>query len=131
MLISLDYKSNTLWEKNRARLPETKIETGLGKYYLFSHSAKALLQTEYESLGTCTGQVFLMIRITCILVNAEIPRPPQPTPQPTPDSRNQNLQDRESVCFTSPWLVYSGRQTFTRYTNINQKKTRRYVSTLL
>jgi len=34
--------------KNRARLPtkhEPKIETGLGKYYLFSHSAKALLQT--------------------------------------------------------------------------------------
>lgn len=78
--------------KNRARLPtkhETKIETGLGKYYLFSHSAKALLQTECESLGTCTGQVFLMIRITCILVNAEIPGPPQPNPDPW----NQNLQE--------------------------------------
>ena len=99
--------------KNRARLPtkhETKIETGLGKHYLFSHSAKALRQTKCESLGTCTGQVFLMIRITCILVHAEIPGPHNLTlTHGTRISRNW-----ESACFTLPWLVYSGRQTFTR-----------------
>lgn len=121
ILISLDFKSHVLGTKGKASFKrhETKTETGHGNT-VCSHSLPRTgsWPTESESLGTYSSvcQVFLMVRITWVLVRC---RNFQPPPGPSPAHWVRISGAWAPACFTSPcWSGVGGGHFLDNYINI-------------